>query len=146
MLEAYSASTQATLVRFETRLETSIFRFGEPVHVQYESIAFFSQDSVILPQPQFLYSVLEQSLDNDRDYIIALENELPDSNVFRTTTNAVFAEPEDPPPGGRTSSDPDQTTDTDTKTTTDSISRTVRRPTVQFQSLPLLVQWPGCLC
>jgi hypothetical protein len=99
MLEAYSASTQATLVRFETNLQTSIFRFGEPVHVQYESIAFFSEDSVILPQPNFLYSVLTQTLDDDRDYITTLESQLAGTNIFTTTTKAIFVEPEDPPPG-----------------------------------------------
>lgn len=118
MLRAYQVSTQATLARFETTLETSIFRFGEPVQVQYESIAYFSEDSIILPQPRFLYSVLQQSLDDDGDYIVALESELPSSNVFTSTTRTVFTKPEDPPEG--------RTSDTaeETKTVSTSGSRT----------------------
>lgn len=61
MFGRYQNSATADLVRFETNLVTSKFVFGEPVLVEYNSIAYFTEDS-ILPKPQVLEEVLAEAL------------------------------------------------------------------------------------
>lgn len=68
----------------------------DPIQVQYSSTAYFSEDSEIVPKPDFLNSVLEQSLDDPQEYIDLL-SELNSDSVFSTATDAVFAEPDESP-------------------------------------------------
>jgi hypothetical protein len=93
MIERYEDSAQATLLRFETTMITSTFRFGEPVVVIYESIAYFHEDSTVLPRAQVLDIVLMQAFDNPVPYIAQL-GALDSTNAFSTTTAVEFTEPE----------------------------------------------------
>jgi hypothetical protein len=69
---------------------------GDPVQVQWESVAYFTDDSIIIPTPEFLNTVLEQSLDDPQDYIDELST-LNSANPFSTTVDAFFTIPKTPP-------------------------------------------------
>jgi hypothetical protein len=69
---------------------------GDPVQVQWESTAFFTSDSVVIPTPDFLNGVLDESLEDPEEYIDSLD-QLSSENPFSTTTDAMFATPKDPP-------------------------------------------------
>ncbi|KAG7358565.1 hypothetical protein IV203_015154 [Nitzschia inconspicua] len=92
---AYKDSSQSTLLEFQTFLVTSILTPGDPVQVQWESTAVFTSDSIVVPTPQFLKGVLEESLDDPQDYINSL-SELTSTNPFSTTTDVMFGTPLDP--------------------------------------------------
>lgn len=72
-------------------------RPGDPVQVQWESTAVFTTDSVVIPTPDFLNGVLEESLNDPQDYLNELSM-LNTENPFSTTTDAMFATPQNPPP------------------------------------------------
>jgi len=97
MIKAYEVSTQATLVDFTTVFVTAHFTPGYPVHVQYNSTAYFSADSINIPTSKTLSIVLEKSLDDPQLYINELKDQLSEVNPFSTTTNAIITDPEDTP-------------------------------------------------
>lgn len=70
--------------------------FRDPIQVQYASTAYFSGDSVIIPTPDFLSRILEQSLDDPQVYLDEL-SQLSNDNIFSTATNAIFAAPDESP-------------------------------------------------
>ncbi|KAL3920339.1 MAG: hypothetical protein SGILL_003311, partial [Bacillariaceae sp.] len=82
MMEAYSASTQAKLISFDT--------------VLWRSIAYFTDDSIIIPTATQISNVLQQSLDEPDDYLEILSS-LSSSNPFSETLEAYFGIPRDPP-------------------------------------------------
>jgi len=95
MLNAYVVSTQATLVDFTTSFVTAHFKPDEPVHIQYNSTAFFTEDSINVPTSENIFSVLEKSLENPESYIGKLKSQLSDVNPFSSTENTIFTKPED---------------------------------------------------
>jgi hypothetical protein len=68
-----------------------------PVQVQWESIAYFTDDSIIIPTEQQISNVLQQSLDTPEDYLGIL-SDLSSANPFSTTIEAYFGIPRDPSP------------------------------------------------
>lgn len=93
MIDAYQVSTQADLVDFTTLFVTAHFTPADPIHVQYQSSAYFSADSINIPSAETLTNVLLQSLDDPKPYIDKLKAELSDSNPFCTTIEATFTDP-----------------------------------------------------
>jgi hypothetical protein len=70
--------------------------YRDPIQVQYASTAYFSEDSQIIPKADFLNKILEQTLDDPQEYIDIL-SDLNSDNVFSTATDAIFANPDEPP-------------------------------------------------
>ena len=56
------------------------------VSVQFISLAAFGNDSVTIPTPGNLFSVLEIALTNPQSYLDELTEVLPESNIFDSTT------------------------------------------------------------
>lgn len=97
MINAYQISTQATLSDFTTEFVTAHFTPGDPVHVQYNSTAYFSADSINIPTSETLAIVLSESLNDPQSYINELKAQLSDKNPFSTTTKVTFTDPQDTP-------------------------------------------------
>ena len=93
MFGRYQNSATADLVRFETNLVTSKFVFGEPVLVEYNSIAYFTEDS-ILPKPQVLEEVLAEALSPPTAYLNKLSTDLSPGNAFLNVNSVEFKEPD----------------------------------------------------
>lgn len=66
-----------------------------PIQVQWQSTAYFTDDSIIIPTAEQILNVLEQSLDEPEDYLDIL-SDLSSDNPFSTTTQAYFGTPRDP--------------------------------------------------
>jgi len=90
MLKAYQVSAQAILVDFSTSFVTAHFTPGEPIHIQYNSTAYFDDTSINIPSPITLFSVVEQSLTDPQLYIGDLQSKLNKVNPFSCTVNASF--------------------------------------------------------
>mmetsp|Transcript_36400 Transcript_36400/g.39478 ORF Transcript_36400/g.39478 Transcript_36400/m.39478 type:complete len:526 (-) Transcript_36400:64-1641(-) len=97
MINAYQISTQATLSDFTTVFVTAHFTPGDPVHVQYNSTAFFSADSINVPTSETLSMVLSESLNDPQSYINELKAQLSEHNPFSSTTKVTFTDPQDTP-------------------------------------------------
>eukprot|EP00536_Pseudo-nitzschia_multiseries_P001031 jgi/Psemu1/282740/fgenesh1_pg.13_\ len=97
MLKAYEVSAQAKLVDFTTSFVTAHFTPGEPVHIQYNSTAFFDDKSINIPTQKTLFTVVEQSLVDPQLYIGDLQSKLNEVNPFSSTANASFTGPKTTP-------------------------------------------------
>ncbi|KAL3921418.1 MAG: hypothetical protein SGILL_002757, partial [Bacillariaceae sp.] len=80
---------------FPRFLSSSCSSPGLPVQVQWQSTAYFTDDSIIIPTADQILSVLQQSLDEPEDYLEVLSDLNPD-NPFSTTMEAYFGTPRDP--------------------------------------------------
>lgn len=85
------------LVFTEQNIKPYYYRTGDPVHVQYNSTAFFSADSIKIPTSETLSMVLLESLNDPQPYINELKAQLSDKNPFSTTTKVTFTDPQDTP-------------------------------------------------
>ncbi|VEU33638.1 unnamed protein product [Pseudo-nitzschia multistriata] len=97
MLTAYEVSAQVTLVDFSTSFVTAHFTPGEPIHIQYNSTAYFDSKSINIPTAQNLFVVLENSLVSTQAYVDDLQSQLEEVNPFSSTTEAIFTDPKDLP-------------------------------------------------
>ena len=70
--------------------------------MQWQSVAYFTDDSIIIPTATQISNVLQQSLDEPEDYLEIL-SDLSSSNPFSDTLEAYFGIPRDPPSESRTS-------------------------------------------
>lgn len=93
MVNSYKVSTQANLVDFTTSFVTAHFTPGEPVHIQYNSTAFFDEKSISIPTSETLSTVLAKSLENSKSYTDQLKSQLSEVNPFSSTTDTVFTDP-----------------------------------------------------
>lgn len=73
------------------------YRPGEPVHIQYNSTAFFDDKSINIATPKTLFTVLEQSLMDSQSYTNDLQSKLYDVNPFSSTITAIFTDPKNTP-------------------------------------------------
>jgi len=97
MVDAYKISTQANLVDFTTSFVTAHFTPGEPIHIQYNSTAYFDEDSINVPTSETIFTVLAKSLENPKPYTDELKSKLSEVNPFSSTTKTVFTDPKATP-------------------------------------------------
>lgn len=78
------------------------YRPGDPIHIQYNSTAIFTENSINVPTTQTLFDVLEKSLVNPQAYINDVQLQVSDVNPFSSTTSVKFTNPK-PTPTARSS-------------------------------------------
>lgn len=81
----------AGLRKFETEFVTSDFQFGQATLVDFSSTVFFEQGSVFgIPTTRALEDILFQALDDVDPYLMQLQNQLSQDNIFYGTIDAEF--------------------------------------------------------
>jgi hypothetical protein len=105
MLGRYESQNLATLVAFRTERIDGTWVAGQPIRVDYKSIAYFDPVFDVIPRLETLDSVLANAFAEDKikPYLDRLST-LPVSNVFRTTTIVEQGEPTTRMSGRSTSS------------------------------------------
>jgi hypothetical protein len=89
--DEYSTTQFTFLDDFVTRMLTHSFMMGQPLIVNYESIARFNPFTTVYPSPQQLNTVLQIAFSNENlvEYERRLATWLSDGNIFKDTRAAL---------------------------------------------------------
>lgn len=88
---SFPGASQGSLVEFTTALQTSDYRYNQPIVVYYKSTAYFTENypTSSLPTPSTLETLLQLSLKNPTVYLNSLKN-LGPQNAFYFTQSVQF--------------------------------------------------------
>ena len=97
-------STEILYSRSSTVLTDNTFRLGQPVRVEYNTTIYFSSVSTLVPGKEELQALLTSAFRGTQkdDYLAVLAN-LPQTNIFQSTSEVEFVQGAAPASTGRAS-------------------------------------------